>query len=661
MKLRRTPMILVLASAVAVFAATASFARQPLPGGTLDPNLIRKYVDPLPIPGVMASTPSPDPAFTGDYYEIAVRQFRQQVLSSVDVKGKPLPITTVWSYGTVKPLGSFHYPAFSIEARVNEPVRVKWINDLKDPVTGNFLPHLLPVDQTLHWANPPQTCAEGTPRTDCRGTDPNPYTGPVPIVVHLHGAHVNPDSDGYPEAWFLPAANNIPPGYATRGSNFGQIPGAPLEDGAALFQYRNDQRAATLWFHDHALGMTRSNVYAGPAGFYLLRGGSDDLPSGEAGQLPGGAYEIPLAIQDRSFNADGSLFFAGSRAFFDGFQGPYVDDSVYPSDISPIWNPEFFGNTIVVNGKTWPYLNVEPRKYRFRILNGSDTRFLVLDFKNNNLKFTQIGSDGGFLPTPVVLDRLLIAPAERRDVIVDFSKLKPGQRVILRNDGPDSPFGELPIEGERANPATTGQVMEFRIVPPSAADLSVIPALPAFTSLGDPTNVRQVSLNELESTLVCVDRKNRYISGVTPPLCGGIGVPLAPLEARLGTVDAMGLGVPLAWEDAVTEDPGLNSTEIWEIDNFTEDAHPIHVHMVQFQVVDRTPFGATIGGSMTRGPEPGEAGFKDTVVALPGEITRIKAVYDIPGLFVWHCHIISHEDNEMMRPYCVGDAANCQP
>ncbi len=262
---------------------TNAFSAGPLPGGTLNPTSIRKYVDPLPVPGVMSKAGVIlDNGVEVDSYEVAVRQFQQQVLSSVDSKGHPLPLTTVWGYGTVNPLGTFHYPAFSIEARVNRPVRVKWMNHLVDGA-GHYLPHLLPVDQTLHWANPSQMCADGVGGSDCAGFDPAPYSGPVPIVVHLHGSHVNPDSDGYPEAWFLPAANNIPAGYATRGSNFGQIPGAPLEDGAALYQYRNDQRATTLWFHDHALGMTRANVYAASAGFYLLRGGVDDLPSGIPG------------------------------------------------------------------------------------------------------------------------------------------------------------------------------------------------------------------------------------------------------------------------------------------------------------------------------------------------------------------------------------------
>jgi bilirubin oxidase len=318
-----------------------------------------------------------------DYYEIAVRQFSQQILPL------GLPATTVWSYGKVGSPATFHYPSFTIEATVGRPVRVKWVNDLVDAV-GNFRPHILPVDPTLHWANPPGGVAGRDMRPTFNST-PGPYTGPVPIVTHLHGGHTADESDGYAEAWYLPAASNIPDGYAGVGSfyehfesKFASKYGSSWDPGTAVFQYLNDERASTLWFHDHTLGMTRANVYAGPAGFYLLRGGSSDLP---AATLPGPApklgdaagtkyYEIPIAVQDRSFNDDGSLFYPLSREFFDGFDGPYIGED--GSDIPPIWNPEFFGNTMVVNGRTWPSLEVEPRRYRFRFLNGCNSRFLIL-------------------------------------------------------------------------------------------------------------------------------------------------------------------------------------------------------------------------------------------------------------------------------------------
>jgi spore coat protein A, manganese oxidase len=607
------------------------------PGGTLNVNKISKYQMPLIIPPAMPRTSELNVGGPVDYYEIAVRQFQQQILPP------SLPPTTVWSYGSVNHAGTFNYPAFTVEASWNKPVRVKWINDLKDPLTGNFLPHLLPVDPTLHWANPPGGIAGRDMRPTFTDT-PGPYTGPVPIVTHLHGGHSMQESDGFAEAWYLPSANNIPGGFATEGTFYDPFRtqflnqwGVAWEPGTSVFQYPNDQRASTLWYHDHTLGMTRSNVYAGPAGFYLLRGGPDDVVSGT---LPGPApalgdppglkyYEIPIAIQDRSFNKDGSLFYPDSRRFFDRFKGPYIPDS----DIAPIWNPEFFGKVMVVNGRTWPFLEVEPRRYRFRLLNGCNSRFIILKLSDPNLSFWQIGTDGGFLPAPVELAQVLMSPAERADVIIDFSGLAPGTEIILQNIGPDEPFGGgLPgIDFPTADRKTTGQVMQFRVVPLTAADTSTPPnllVLPAFVGLGDASNTRQVSLLEEDSEVLA-----------------GVG----PRAALLGVFDSDGEPESKLWEDAITENPALGATEIWEIHNFTEDAHPIHIHEVQFQVVNRQPFE-----DAARDPEIWETGFKDTVIAYPGEITRVKALFDLEGLYVWHCHIVEHEDHEMMRPYFIG-------
>ncbi len=582
-----------------------------------------------------------------DYYEIAVRQFQQQVLPA------GMPQTTVWSYGSVHHPNTFNYPAFTVEADFNIPVRVKWINGLVDS-SGNFLPHLLSVDPTLHWANPPGGAAGRDMRPDFSGQPtPGPYTGPVPIVPHLHGGHSAQESDGYAEAWFLPAAKNIPGGFATEGtwyaffrSEFQRKFGVPWEPGTATFQYQNDQRAGTFWYHDHTLGMTRLNVYAGPAGFYLLRRGPGDLPSAVIpGPAPGvGAdptgrfYEIPIAIQDRSFNSDGSLFYPDIRAFFDGFGGPYIPTS----DVPPIWNPEFFGNTMVANGRTWPLLEVERRRYRFRFLNGCNSRFLILKIVTNPLAtrpapaalpFWQIGAEGGFLPAPVMLVQLLMSPSERADVIVDFTNVPVGTQLYLINEGPDEPFGggTPGTDFPAANPETTGQVLKFAVVDRVGRDTSLDPerlTLPAFRPLGSASNTRKVSLNEKASTFPGFD---------------------GPIEAELGTLDGAGNPIPLDWDEAITENPALGSIEIWEIYNFTDDAHPIHVHEVQFQVVNRQPFDGD-----ARPPESWETGFKDVVTAYPGEITRIKALFDLPGLYVWHCHIVEHEDNEMMRPYFIG-------
>ncbi len=650
----------VAALAIGTWSVPEAFAA-PLPGGTLDPTTIPKYVQPLVIPPAMPRTTTL-PGGMGNkrisYYEIAVRQFEQQILPGT------LPMTTVWSYGSILDPGSFNYPAFTIEARWEAPVRVKWINDLKDPVTGQFLPHLLPIDQTLHWANPPGGGAGRDMRPMFMST-PGPYTGPVPIVTHLHGGHSTQESDGFPEAWYLPDASNVPFAFATAGrfydenkARFEAAWGQVWEPGTAVFQYQNDQNATTLWYHDHTLGMTRANVYAGPAGFYLLRGGPSDLPSGvlpgpapALGDPPGVAYyEIPIAIQDRSFNADGSLFYPSSREFFDGFAGPYYPGTKkFPSDISPIWNPEFFGNTMVVNGRTWPYLDVEQHRYRFRFLDGSNSRFLILT-TDYGLPFWQIGSDGGFLDTPVQLDRLLLGPAERADVIVDFTDVPIGTIITLVNIGPDEPFGggEPVFDFPLSDPDTTGQVMQFRVVASTSVDTSTPPSqlvLPFIAPLPAATHTRQVSLNELDSALVCLDANGAPVPCESPKATD----PFGPLMALLGTVNPDGSGNPIAWDGPITENPALNSTEIWELFNFTEDAHPIHIHDVQFEIVDRQPFGGA-----ARPPEIWETGQKDTVIAFPGEITRVKATYDQAGLFVWHCHILEHEDNEMMRPYRIG-------
>jgi spore coat protein A, manganese oxidase len=646
------------------FAALGSYAlAEPLPGGTLSPEAIPKFTQPLVIPPVM---PRAGVVNGAEYYEIAVRQFEQQVLPP------GLPKTRVWSYGAAQEPSTFHYPAFTIEARTDEPVRVKWINDLKD-ASGNFLPHLLPVDQTLHWANPPG----GSAGRDAHSNDPTPYAGPVPIVTHLHGGHSKQDSDGFPEAWFLPAAANIPPGFATAGSYYEPFRaeaeariGQAWEPGTAVFQYENDQDAATLWYHDHTLGMTRVNVYAGPAGFYLLRGprggtveGTLPAPAPATGDAPGTRYhEIPILIQDRSFNSDGSLFYPGSRTFFDGFAGPFVPARTRGggvSDISPIWNPEFFGNTIVVNGRTWPFLDVEQARYRFRFLNGCDSRFLILatsEDEDASLPFWQIGADGGFLPAVERRTRILLGPAERADVIVDFTNVLAGTRITLLNLAPDEPFGGEPFELPDEN--TTRQVLQFRVVPATGPDTSTPPEaliLPQKIPLPASTNVRQVSLNELESATVCTNPAGTRIL----PCQSAGAAPVAPQAAMLGTVmigeDGMPMGMPMMWMEPVTEHPAVGATETWEIFNFTEDAHPIHIHEVQFAVVEREIFDPlSPDQGEVRGPDAGESGRKDTVIAYPGEITRVKATFDQAGLFVWHCHILEHEDNEMMRPYRIG-------
>lgn len=610
------------------------------PASGLNPATIPKYVTDLVIPPVM-----PPLASAGkhalDEYLISVRQFQQQVLPP------SYPKTTVWSYGSPTHGNTFSYPAYTVEATVNRPVRITWANELVDE-KGNFLPHLLPVDPTLHWANP----GGGIHHRDHKPTftsTPGPYTGPVPFVTHLHGAHTTPDSDGYPEAWYLPAARNIPQEYAPVGTfydefheTFARKHKAKWKPGTATFHYPNDQRATTLWYHDHTLGMIRLNIYAGPVGFYLLRGGSADVPPGV---LPGPApalndppgtryYELPLIIQDRSFHADGSLSYP-SQAAIDGFTGPFVPDS----DVSPIFNQTFFAETIVVNGGTWPVLTVEPRRYRFRLLNACNSRFLILKIAGNPtarpaataVPCWQIGSDGGFLPKPVRQERVVVGNAERVDVVVDFTGIAEGTELYLINEGPDAEFGGgVPgTDFASANPDTTGQVMKFLVGPLVAPDNSLPPEqleLPAFTALGKETVTRRLSLNVQSSTVAPA-------AGVVAHLAGG--------------VTAAGARAPRRWHDPIQENPRLGATEIWEFQNFTPHAHPVHIHQVQFQVLGR-------GRDGQQPPDASESGYKDVVVALPGHITRVKAKFDLPGRYVWHCHILEHEDNEMMLPYVVG-------
>jgi spore coat protein A len=659
-------------------------------GAGLDPASVPQFQAPLIIPPVMPPTGviKQRGGKNIDYYEIAVRQFEQQILPA------GYGPTTVWSYGSETTAGTYNYPAFTIEAKWRRPTRVKWVNGLVDSA-NHFLPHLLPVDRTLHWANPMRECISGADKTDCRGYDPTPYLGPVPIVTHVHGAETTEDSDGYPEAWYLPNASDLPGGISRWGSlfstykNVAEPLGRPWGPGYATYEYPNDMRATTLWYHDHSLGMTRLNVYAGPAGFYLLRGGpGDDVRDAAtmgSAVLPGPApklhdkppaakryAEIPIVIQDRSFKPDGSLAYPDNRAFFEGLDPsqlsvPFIPDDALdgrPSDVSPIWNPEFFGNTLVTNGRTWPYLQVEPRRYRLRLLNGCQSRFLILELSNGGT-FWQIGADGGFLPAPVPLGRLLVAPAERADVVVDFAGLQPGDTVTLLNLGPDEPFGggEPGVDFDPADPATTGVVMQFQVVPLAAPDPSTPPeqlVLPARTPLGPPAATRRISLNEEESeTVFAMENPDGSLTEVAADASGAFA--FGPTAALLGTVDSEGEGVPMLWANPITETPSAGTVEMWEISNFTMDAHPIHIHLVQFEVVGREVMGD--GGTSAAGsnaPLSWETGTKDTVIAYPGEITRVKAFFSTAGLYVWHCHILEHEDNEMMRPYCVGDSPGCQ-
>jgi FtsP/CotA-like multicopper oxidase with cupredoxin domain len=369
-------------------------------------------------------------------------------------------------------------------------------------------------------------------------------------------------------------------------------------------------------------------------------------------------YEIPIAIQDRSFNTDGSLFYPDTRAFFDGITGPYIPNT----DISPLWNPEFFGNMMMINGNTWPFQTVEQRRYRLRFLNGCQSRFLILDFNQiPGVEVWAIGNEGGFLAAPVNLtatngNRLPMGLAERADVIVDFTNVSVGN-YVLANVGPDEPYGggvpgeEFPV----ADPASTGQVMEFRVVPALAPDPTTPPQ---FLQLPVPAPLPPALVTR---PLALLEEMSAFFAD-------------APAETLLGTVAgdpnvAPGVWVKRLWVEPVTENPALGATEVWEFYNATGDAHPIHVHEVVFEVLNRQPIFVNedtqevqvVPGSDPIPPESWETGFKDTVTAFPGQVTRIRAQFNTPGQFVWHCHIVEHEDNEMMRPYRIGPVQPGQP
>lgn len=506
--------------------------------------ILSKFVNELPIPPILK--PRWKDRFH-TYYEVNMTEFKQSLHSELND-------TTVWGYE-----GS--YPGPTIEVESGEKVFIKWINNLPDK-------HLFSVDYTVHGAH------ADVPE--------------VRTVVHVHGASVEPESDGYPDAWFTN-------GFVKVGSKFNK----------AVYQYDNNQKSVTLWYHDHAIGITRLNIYAGLAGFYLIRDQRERLLN-----LPSGKYEIPLIIQDRSFHKNGSLYYPNQP-----------DKPIKGLETSVV--PEFFANTILVNGKVWPYLKVEPRKYRFRLLNGSNSRFYRIKLDSGQLIY-QIGTDGGLMEYPIGIKEIILSPAERADVIIDFTNLE-GKRIIVTNDAP-APFPD----GDPAN--AVGTVMEFRVsLPLTNIDTSVIPQyMEPFPKLSEQSVSK-------ERSLTLNDNMDQY------------GREFMLLDNK-------------QWADPITENPKLGSTEIWELINLTDDSHPIHIHLIDFQIIDRRAFDAErykrekvihyTGPPMP--PEPQERGWKDTVRANPKQVTRIIMKFGpYTGLYVWHCHILEHEDYEMMRPFIV--------
>ena len=489
----------------------------------LDPNSLTRFVDALPLPAVArpSGTVVP-PGSSGErvpHYRVDMR--------AIDTKlHRELPPTRLWSYG-----GSV--PGVTFETRSGEGLSVEWANDLPQR-------HFLPIDHSLHGAE------KGVP--EVRG------------VVHLHGGRTPPESDGYPEDWYVPGQSRS-------------------------YYYPNSQDAALLWYHDHSMGINRLNIYAGLFGLHVIRDAEED-----ALQLPRGKYEVPLTLCDRDLRRDGQLSYP-----------------VSPDPEAP-WVPECFGELHLVNGKIFPYLEVEPRKYRFRILNAANGRFYRLNL-NNELQIQQIGSDQGLLAEPLAVNEVQLAPGERADIVIDFSQHR-GARILLSSDAFD--------------------LMQLRVGTKRVADDSAVPRqLRAVARIAESSAVRTRRLS-LDEQLNQVAESQGMLLNNTP------------------------------WHMPITEQPTLGTTEIWELVNLTDDVHPIHLHMVRFQILDRRRFDAfqymTAGTLRTVGPviapDPNEMGWKDTARVNAKTVTRIIVPFvGYPGRFVWHCHILEHEDNEMMRPY----------
>ncbi|HTX42100.1 MAG TPA: multicopper oxidase domain-containing protein [Acidobacteriaceae bacterium] len=383
----------------------------------------------------------------------------------------------------------------------------------------------------------------------------------VRAVVHLHGGRTPPDSDGYPEDWIVPGRTQ------------------------SCF-YPSAQDAALLFYHDHSMGINRLNIYAGMQGLFIVRNSrEDDL------HLPSGQYELPLMIADRLLTRDGQLLY------------PVSPDPARP------WVPEVFGDAMLTNGKLLPYHDVEPRRYRLRLMNGSNARFFRFEL-SNRASFQVIANDQALLPAPVQVRRLPLAPAERADIVVDFAPFA-GSNVQLVSD--------------------SFPVLQFRVAKTGTEDTSQVPAVlnKSFARLRESEAVRSRRLT-LDERLDKVQQSMGMLLNDTP------------------------------WSAPVTEKPVINTTEIWELVNLTEDAHPIHLHLVHFQILDRRPIDTFDYGAKgilrftgpAQAPQGLESGWKDTARADPGMITRIIVPFEgYTGRYVWHCHILEHEDNEMMRPY----------
>jgi spore coat protein A, manganese oxidase len=699
--------------------ARSSYASPLVDQTPLDPTCIPMFALSLPVFGPAGSVPRVDAA-GHPYLTVTMKEINQAVLpqSGPNLCGMKFRKTRVWAYEstdsrTGEVLGPANWPAVTLVAMRGTPTRVKYINQLPSfnpsyPWGPGLVEGVLPIDQTIHWADPLHSMGHSIERALSKGSsmpssegDTLPqYIGPIPTTVHLHGGEIPAAYDGNPDSWFTPDGLKGP-GYQSAGNP---------KPGEAIYEYPNSQEAGTLWFHDHALGITRINVYAGLAGFYFLQD-----PAREPKGYPGGPYEIEMAIQDRMFDTKSQLYFPQQQKMAD----------------HPYWGVYFEGNVATVNGAAFPYLNVEPRRYRFHLLNGSNHRGYVLSF--GSALVYQIGADDNYFDKPVPLSTVTISPGERADIIVDFSN-SAGQNITVGNKGSHV---QIPLVS----------IMQFRVASRSKApETSCDPAHP-LASIGvcarkDPF----VRLTDGKGNLlpgVKVDKVRQmifydYVGPVITPPDGSEAYP-STIKEFVNNTDWNGLESPsIAHDfpsDGISELPRVGSVEEWQILYLSDmqGGHPLHLHLTQFQVLNREtlttdalarymndwnyafgtnkwvppPAGCSkhtfcpdygppldykkpnddgaLGGNIAFSgytdpknimlPNGGEAGWKDTADVTSGQIIRIlvrwtpsdvamianrsyagKNFYEFDptqGTYVWHCHVIDHEDNEMMRPYRV--------
>jgi spore coat protein A, manganese oxidase len=706
-------------AALLAAAGGPGYASDQIPQTWLPGDCIPQFATPLPVfgPGYNAALPRVD-ALKHPLLTITMKETERQVLPDFVPNPALCPAvniqpTRVWAYETAdaitkKVLGPAFWPAVTLETRRHVPTVVRYVNDLPtfdpmNPTGPGMLQGLITVDQSIHWADPERMgCMMMTPPVDCSATPDSPccrpYGGAPPAVPHLHGGETPSAFDGGPEQWFTPDGK--------RGKDYRTL-GAP-GPGKAIYSYDNAQEPGTPWFHDHALGATRTNVYSGMAGFYFIRD-----PLSEPRRLPTGAYEIEMAIQDRQFDTNSQLFFPDGAVDVDGD----LNGTPPNPEMHPFWIPEFIGDVAIVNGSPWPYLKVEPRRYRFRIVDGSNARMYNLSFGRAPVYL--IGADDAYLDTPTRVGKLFLAPGERADIIVDFSGLR-GRSITVTNDAP-VPFPDGLVPG--VDQPGMAKIMQFQVtLPLKGADASCSPV-----AGGCRRPVPLVRLTNGHGRLADGVR----IARVRQLILKEVESETGPEEVLVNNTNWDGLRSPsVATEfptDGVSETPRVGSTELWEIINLTMDAHPMHTHLAQFQILNRQRFdedaylaayfGAfgsgpvpllpgclagdycpgywpplsygtpnadgAIGGNPAVGryllgasapPAPEESGWKDTAKVQPGEVLRMvvrwaptstpvlsarpgRNLYPFdptkgPG-YVWHCHIIDHEDNEMMRPYAV--------